>query len=487
MAEDAVRRPLTESHFAYEARVDPGGGLRVGNLCASARRLSLRDHGAGARRVGAHDRLEQRVQLAEQCVFESRSDATRVRQRTIHAIGQLERADMAPASLGSCVADDDEISRSIGLDLEPGVGAAPAIARVGAFRDDPLEPECRDLREEPLALTVDVIERAHGAQPGEGVEQKALAVDERQRTEVVVLERQEIEREIARGELDGGAPDLERRREPAPLLQLREARLARRVEHDHLAVDNAIVDWKRLYSASNLWEDTRIVVAVSCEQQHLAARLARQQAVAIELEFEHPSVARERRVGRFGEHDLDGARIHTRTRRGRLLECGTQVSRLGASLPDLLHREARKHRLLGELIARGADPRVTLLDEEPVSFTLLDLHQRPLAVQLVSLELEQELSLFESLAPILQRDPLAAVPDDDAPGTVVPGRNDALEVSVLERMVLDFHGEALVGDVVRRAPRDGPGSEHAVHFDAEVEVELAGRVLVDDEEAARDG
>jgi hypothetical protein len=49
-------------------------------------------------------------------------------------------------------------------------------------------------------------------------------------------------------------------------------------------------------------------------------------------------------------------------------------------------------------------------------------------------------------------------------------------------MVLDADGEALVVHVVRRPARDGPRAEHALHLEAEIEVELSRRVLVDDEE-----
>ena len=63
----------------------------------------------------------------------------------------------------------------------------------------------------------------------------------------------------------------------------------------------------------------------------------------------------------------------------------------------------------------------------------------------------------------------------------------ALEVAVLERVILDLHGEPLVGHVVRRTLRHGPRREHAVHLEAEVEVQLAGGVLVDDEQPAGDG
>ena len=118
---------------------------------------------------------------------------------------------------------------------------------------------------------------------------------------------------------------------------------------------------------------------------------------------------------------------------------------------------------------------------------LLDLHERPLSVELVAAQLEQELPLLEAFAPRLERNPLAAIPHDHAAGAVVPGRDDPLEVAVLERMILDFDGEALVGLVVRRPLRHRPRAEDAVHLQPQIEVEIPRGVLVDDERPAGNG
>src|SRR5207248_7467740 len=114
--------------------------------------------------------------------------------------------------------------------------------------------------------------------------------------------------------------------------------------------------------------------------------------------------------------------------------------------------------LFVEDVARSFDERVAFFDEQPVFLTLFDLYKRPLAVELVALELEEEFPFFESLPPILERDPLAAVPDDDAAGTVVPRRNHTLEVAVLQRMVFDFDRQPLVVHVVRRSFGNRPRS-----------------------------
>ena len=153
----------------------------------------------------------------------------------------------------------------------------------------------------------------------------------------------------------------------------------------------------------------------------------------------------------------------------------------------LVDREAGQHRRLDELIAGRFHERVALLDEQPIALALLDLHERPFAVELVAAELEQEFALLESLSPILERDPLAAIPHDDSAGAVVPGRDLPLEVAVFDRMVFDVHGEPLVVHVVRRTLRNGPGPQHAAHLEAKIEVEIARGVLVDDEQPSGRG
>jgi hypothetical protein len=54
-------------------------------------------------------------------------------------------------------------------------------------------------------------------------------------------------------------------------------------------------------------------------------------------------------------------------------------------------------------------------------------------------------------------------------------------------MVFDVDRKTLVGGVERWALRDGPGPQHAFHLEAEVEVQVPSRVLVDDEQEPATG
>ena len=78
----------------------------------------------------------------------------------------------------------------------------------------------------------------------------------------------------------------------------------------------------------------------------------------------------------------------------------------------------------------------------------------------------------------------AAVPDDDRAGAVVAWRDHALEVGVLDRVVLDVDGQALLFRAHRRPLRHRPALEHPVHLEAQVVVEAPRRVLLDDEQSA---
>src|SRR5262249_10279377 len=100
---------------------------------------------------------------------------------------------------------------------------------------------------------------------------------------------------------------------------------------------------------------------------------------------------------------------------------------------------------------------------------------------------EEEFSFDESFAPIFERNPFAAVPDDYAARAVVAGWDHSLEVAVLERVIFDSDRESLVVLIVARTAGDGPRSEHTVHLEAEIVMKLSGRVLVHDEESSRHG
>src|SRR5690606_31532975 len=79
------------------------------------------------------------------------------------------------------------------------------------------------------------------------------------------------------------------------------------------------------------------------------------------------------------------------------------------------------------------------------------------------------------------RQPEAAVPDHDGAAAVLTLGDRALEVAVVERMVLHLDREPLVLGVARGSARYGPRLEHPVHLEPQVVVEPRRIMLLDDE------
>ena len=133
-----------------------------------------------------------------------------------------------------------------------------------------------------------------------------------------------------------------------------------------------------------------------------------------------------------------------------------------------------------------------MLDHQPVG---LRLDERPRAFELGALEEDRELAFLDPLAhlalglgavveeeAVLVRGVGAGVPDDDGPRAVLAFRDHALVAGVAHGVVLGHHGEAFVRGGVGRAFGDGERLEDAVDFEADIVVQAAGVVLLDDED-----
>src|SRR5262249_3189938 len=72
----------------------------------------------------------------------------------------------------------------------------------------------------------------------------------------------------------------------------------------------------------------------------------------------------------------------------------------------------------------------------------------------------------------------STVPDDAVAGAVLAVGDAALEVAVLERVILGLHREPLLCRVVARALRRGPAGEDAIDLEPDVVVKPCGVVLV---------
>ena len=137
-------------------------------------------------------------------------------------------------------------------------------------------------------------------------------------------------------------------------------------------------------------------------------------------------------------------------------------------------------------MSRLLGPLVAVLDEQPGGLASrrppARPHQHPRALQLLAVEPELQLALLQRRVHVLGLgSPRAAVPDHHGAAAVLALRNDALELVVLDRVVLDLHRQALDGRVERGPLRDRPRQHHAVPLEPEVVVERGRAVLLDHE------
>src|SRR4051812_26397462 len=76
--------------------------------------------------------------------------------------------------------------------------------------------------------------------------------------------------------------------------------------------------------------------------------------------------------------------------------------------------------------------------------------------------------------------PKAEVPEHDGAAAILALRDGALEVPVIERVILGLDGKALVAGVKRRALGQGPGFKDAIDLKTQVIVKPCRGVLLDD-------
>lgn len=75
----------------------------------------------------------------------------------------------------------------------------------------------------------------------------------------------------------------------------------------------------------------------------------------------------------------------------------------------------------------------------------------------------------------------AVVVDGHPAAAVFAGRDHAGEIEVFEWVILGVFGQVVAGLVAGEPTGNGEGDQHAVVFEADVPVQAAGVVLLDDE------
>src|SRR6185437_5855389 len=92
--------------------------------------------------------------------------------------------------------------------------------------------------------------------------------------------------------------------------------------------------------------------------------------------------------------------------------------------------------------------------------------------------------LREPLVRVVWRLPGAAVPDHDRAAAILALGDGALEFVVIDRVILDLHGEPLFARDKAWAARHRPALHHAVKLKPQIIVQARRVVLLDDEGVA---
>ena len=264
---------------------------------------------------------------------------------------------------------------------------------------------------------------------------------------------------------------------PAPRQRRLERRKARRavlLERHQFAVHQRRLGTQPRDRARHGGQTIGPVEAIAREQAHLAVIEPAQQAIAVELDLADPALALGRLVG-----------DRSQLRRLPLRQLGAHRT-LGRSILAWLPRLPRRRRLLFDRGRIGAFALrlVVALDQQPVVLTAaltgtrLQAHQRKAPVQPLAVEHEPKLALAHALVGIVQRLPCAAIPQLHRAGAILAVGYDALEIGIVQRMVLDVRSDPLVGGIERRPFAHRPAPQHAVMLQAEVPVQASAMRLV---------
>ena len=101
-------------------------------------------------------------------------------------------------------------------------------------------------------------------------------------------------------------------------------------------------------------------------------------------------------------------------------------------------------------------------------------------MQLVASQPKFQIAGAKCRVGITYRLPGSAIPNNDFAGTVLFGRNGALESRIGNRMIFNGDGHAFVFGIETRPFRNGPTFHGAFELQAQVVMQLAGPVLLND-------
>ena len=432
--------------------------------------------------------LPQRRQLR---LGEAGADAADIVERAVLTIiAEMQRAEAGARPCGRGEAEHHEFLAAPALHLAPGPAAPGRVGRVRLLADDALQPHAAGMIEHGAGIAAEMVAEAQRARAVDEGRERGFAVQKAAGAAIPPVQMQEIEQVV---EQRAVGPIRQR------LLQQSETRNPVLPQRDQLAVEHGFLGRDACDLGGDAGQPVRPIVAVAGQQPHARAAPDREQAVAVELHLAEPA-RRIRRQG-IGEARELRLRIVGQEGRNRSLRRGGGGGGLGrrAALAGggigagarLRGRAGRGERGFafhpGGVEARLLE-RIMFLDEQPVLGAVfrpgLEPDQHEFAVQPRTVEQEFQFALVERRLRIARklRRPGAAIPCLDRAGAVIALRYDALEIGVVERVILGPDREPLVGRIAGRAFRHRPAPQHAAIFEAEIPVQAPRCMLLHDED-----
>ena len=470
LAQKVIGRPLGEFDADDDLRLDP---------VRAAQPRGWVEH-----RVRTLDLAHPGEELAPRSRAEAAADLAGVGPSVPRANGQDQRAEVGVAALSRQPADDDHLLLAPDLQLQPRLApAARLVRRAAELRDDPLELLLAGRCEERFAVTLHVARVADEWMRSQAVLQQALALLERhvdERSTVEVEQVEDLVDDRRRLALLAGS-----RRAPGPdarsVLEEAETRPARLVERHHLAVDDRLASLDPRRVPGERREVVPGVLATAGPEPCRPVPHHGLDPIAIPLHLEQPIRVVERARRQGGIHRLDEVGHRGLAGRGEI-DLARRSGGVGGeprrdAVANLVVREAGFHARRMVLGVPAADRGlVLLLQHEPSLAAVVRIgpDDRVSALEALAVQDELDLALAEAdagrwLAWLGLPGP--PVPHDDVSPAVLLCRNDALEVEVLDWVVLGAHRQAADLRVESRPLRDGPADEDAVDLEAEVVVQ----------------
>ena len=324
--------------------------------------------------------------------------------------------------------------------------------------------------------------------------QNSLPLNERELHQVIAIEIEQIECIKVDGDLLVGHGDVLGAGQMNARLDEMKMRMTFLIERDDFSVEHGGVDGKLFESLGQCRKAVR--KAPGIPGPHIQSRpvLDGDCPNAVEFQLEQPIIVPEGLFRERCEHRLN---IFRNRRPAGVLHAvlfelaldrrdPLPARRLLADFVDEASGNNRFGPLLGDIDVRGRIL-VANLEKDPLSGFAAAPDQDPFTLKFFPLEDEMQFPFFPALLRRVRIDHFvcAVVPNNHFPGAIVPGRNNAFELAVIDRVVFGLHGQALLGRIERGALGNGPGPEYTLHLEAEIVVKASCPMFLNDETLAR--